>query len=190
MVWVRLTAPSVKHTYGKGVPSDHTRTILKSTFLPKLQALVDQHVFFGGSLFLYPLKRGRMEKGIIYFTAPPSSPPPCVAPPHCPPPSTRIVSWLPLAHVQMVLSGTKVARPSMYTPASPYCLWRGATVTYPNPLIFFISPVRYICPPVESTVQGKKEKQGLQQQYINGELMYSIFIYKNKNEKKRCVGGV
>jgi hypothetical protein len=43
---LRLTAPSVKHTCGKGVPSDHTRTILKSTFLPKLQALVDQHVFF------------------------------------------------------------------------------------------------------------------------------------------------
>ncbi len=42
-------------------------------------------VFFRGSLFLYPVKRGRMEKGIIYFTAPhplprPVSPLPTVHP--------------------------------------------------------------------------------------------------------------
>jgi hypothetical protein len=81
-----------------------------------------------------------MEKGIIYFTAPPSSPPPCVAPPHCPPPSMRIVSWLPLAHVQMVLKWNEGCEAFQYTPASPYCLWRGATVNYRNPLLFLYLP--------------------------------------------------
>jgi hypothetical protein len=141
-IWFGYASPhQVSSTLAEMVyVSDHTRTILKSTFLPKLQALVDQHVFFLEGPCFYILKKGgRMEKGIIYFTAPPSPPPPCVAPPHCPPPSMRTVGWLPLAHVQMVLKWKEGCEAFEYAPASPHCLWRGATVTYRNPLLFYIS---------------------------------------------------
>ena len=58
----------------------------------------------------------------------------------------------------------------------------------PQPSHFFYISRSLHLPTCWEHSSRKKEKQGLQQQYINGELMYSIFIYKNKNEKKRCVG--